>query len=139
MRQFGIDLYDQWTAMWNGDGTLAERIMASEFRLRYAQAGTEAFDDIRHRDQLTDVIAGWHRKRTGLRFTAEGIPVVDLDPSDGPAPSGRVARPYRATFTDESGRTVARSGTDVLAFTDGLITEVWSVSSGAAGRTFYRP
>ncbi|WP_405942637.1 hypothetical protein [Streptomyces sp. NBC_00207] len=137
VRQFGIHTYNQWTAMWNGDLDLAEKIMAPEFVLRYAQAGTEAFDDVRTPQQLADIIAAWHRQRRGLRFVAEGAAVVDLTLVDG-APTGLVARPYLASVTDEDARTVARSGTDTLRITNGLISEVWSVSSGPAGRTFYR-
>ncbi|MET9693958.1 hypothetical protein ABZY81_36940 [Streptomyces sp. NPDC006514] len=141
VRQFGIHTYDRWTAMWNGDLDLAAKIMAPEFVLRYAQAGTEAFDDVRTPQQLADIIAAWHRERRGLRFVAEGAPVVDLALVDG-APTGLVARPYLASYlasvTGEDARTVARSGTDTLRITDGLISEVWSVSSGSAGRTFYR-
>ncbi|AUY53365.1 nuclear transport factor 2 family protein [Streptomyces sp. CB01881] len=137
LRRFGIEAYDRWTAMWNGDTGLAAEIMAPEFTLRYAQAGTEAFDEARTPDQLAELVAGWHRFRSGIKFVAEGTAVVDLTLVDG-RPSGLVARPYLATFTDEQGRPVARSGTDTLRITDGLISEVWSVSSGAAGRTFYR-
>ncbi|GGX60737.1 hypothetical protein GCM10010324_01680 [Streptomyces hiroshimensis] len=137
MREFGIGLFEQWTAMWNGDSALADRIMAPEFRLRYAQAGTESFDDVRRPAQLVEVIAGWHRARPGLRFAAEGVAAVDLVLADG-APSGRVARPYRAAFTEADGSTVARSGIDMLGVSGGLITEVWSVSGGVGGRMFYR-
>ncbi|MFE1413354.1 hypothetical protein ACFW6F_21480 [Streptomyces sp. NPDC058746] len=139
LRQFGVDVYDRWTAMWNGDTALAERIMAPRFTLRYTQAGTEAFDDVTTPDRLAATIAAWHGTRAELRFTAEGLAVVDLEPGAAAAPpSGAVARPYLASFTAEDGSTVARSGTDTLRIADGLITEVWSVSSGAAGRTFYR-
>ncbi|GGR14487.1 hypothetical protein GCM10010219_19120 [Streptomyces netropsis] len=137
LRRFGVGTYDRWTAMWNGDVGLAEEIMAPEFTLRYAQAGTEAFDDVRTPRQLADIITSWHRSRPGLRFAAEATAVVDLGFVDG-APAGLVARPYVASFADQDGRTVARSGTDTLRVTGGLITEVWSVSSGAGGRTFYR-
>ncbi|MFG2974985.1 nuclear transport factor 2 family protein [Streptomyces sp. NPDC048331] len=137
VRRSGIDVYDRWTAMWNGDLDLAEKIMAPEFVLRYAQAGTEAFDDVRTPRQLADIIAVWHREHRGLRFVAEGAAVVDLALVDG-TPTGLVARPYLASFTGEDSRTVSRSGTDTLRITDGLISEVWSVSSGSAGRTFYR-
>ncbi|MEU1311162.1 hypothetical protein ABZ419_20045 [Streptomyces cinnamoneus] len=138
MRQFGVELYDRWTAMWNGDTGLAGEIMAPEFRLRYAQAGTGAFDDVRRPAELADVIAGWHRQRPGLQFLAEGPAVVDMDGYDGTAaPEGIVARPYLASFTGDDGQVVSRSGTDILRFSGGRITEVWSVSSGAGGRTFY--
>ncbi|WP_371494410.1 ester cyclase [Kitasatospora sp. NBC_00374] len=137
MRAFGIGLFDRWTAMWNGDLDLVNEIMAPEFVLRYAQAGTDAFDEIRTPQQLAETVAAWHKSRTGLLFAAEGTATVDLAPADG-APTGLVARPYLASFAAEDGGKVARSGIDILRVSDGLIVEVWSVSSGAAGRTFYR-
>jgi hypothetical protein len=136
LREFGTEMFDRWTAMWNGDLELAGKIMAPAFRLRYAQQGTEAFDDVRTPAELAAVIAAWHTRRGALRFSAEGIAVVDLVPGDG-GPSGRVARPYLADLTDDTGQSLSRSGTDILGITDGLITEVWSVSSGVNGRTFY--
>ncbi len=137
LRALGVDIYDRWTAMWNGDAAIADRLMAPEFTLRYAQAGTEAFDDVHTPRQLAAVIAGWHSSRPGLCFAAEGPAVVDLRLADG-APAGLVARPYVASFTAEDGTIVARSGTDTLRVDGGRIAEVWSVSSGAGGRTFYR-
>jgi hypothetical protein len=77
------------------------------------------------------------RHPPGIRFSAEGEPAVDLEWSDG-GPHGRVARPYLAVFVDSSRQTIARSGIDMLSVQGGRIAEVWSVSSGAAGRTFYR-
>lgn len=137
IRELGSGIYDRWTAMWNGEVALAEEIMAEDFTLRYAQAGTEAFDDARSPRRLADIITAWHHRRPGLRFTPEGTAVVDLTLVDGEA-TGLVARPYHASFTGEDGRTVSRSGTDTLRITNGLISEVWSVSSGAGGRTFHR-
>ncbi|MER7755911.1 hypothetical protein [Kitasatospora sp. NPDC097643] len=137
LRQVGIEIYDRWTAMWNGETGLAEQIMAPDFTLRYTQANTEAFDEVRTPEQLAGVVARWRASRQELDFAAEGEAVVDLAEVDGVV-SGLVARPYRASFTDDEGAVVARSGTDTLRITGGLITEVWSVSSGAAGRTFYR-
>lgn len=63
---------------------------------------------------------------------------MDLGRGGDGAPAGLVARPYAARFTAEDGTAVARSGTDTLRVEGGRITEVWSVSSGAGGRTFYR-
>ncbi|WP_328929789.1 ester cyclase [Streptomyces sp. NBC_00190] len=137
VRKLGVRIYDQWTAMWNGDVHLAEEIMAPEFTLRYAQAGTEAFDDARTPAQLADIIAAWRQSRRELRFAAEGVAVVDLALVGG-VPAGLVARPYLASYTTEEGQTVARSGTDTLRVSNGFISEVWSVSSGVGGRIFYR-
>ena len=78
----------------------------------------------------------WHGYRPGIRFSAEGQAAVDLVLEDG-QPCGRVARPYLAVSRDASGAEVARSGIDLLSLSAGRIVEVWSVSSGAQGRTFY--
>ncbi len=137
MHAFGIGLSDQWTAMWNGDLGLVDEMMAPEFVLRHAQAGTDAFDGIRTPPQPAETVAAWHRSHDGLLFTAEGTAVVDLTPAGG-GPTGSVARPYLARFAGERGGETARSGIDILRVSAGLIVEVWSVSSGAGGRTFHR-
>jgi hypothetical protein len=137
LRAFGVDLFDRWTAMWNGDLAIAPRIMAPEFTLRYAQAGTEMIDGVHTAAALAELVKRWHALRPGIEFTAEGEAAVDLAYVDG-QPAGRVARPYLAVFVDAAGQTIARSGIDMFAVRDGRIVEVWSVSSGSAGRTFYR-
>lgn len=137
LRKAGTGIYDDWTALWNGDTGVAGKIMAPYFTLRYTQANTEPFDDIHTPSQLADVIKAWRAKRGDLRFAPEGTTVADLELVDGTL-HGLVARPYLAVFTGDDGTEVARSGTDTLRIEGGLITEVWSVSSGAAGRTYYR-
>ena len=88
--------------MWNGDLTVAQQIMATDFTLRYAQANTEMIDDVRTPDAMAALVARWHGLRPGIRFSAQGEAAVDLDCVDG-APSGRVARPYLAVFVDPAG------------------------------------
>jgi hypothetical protein len=136
VREIGVRMIDLWTALWNGDLDVADRIMAPEFRLRYAQPGVDVFDHIRDRPQLTEKIAWWHGYRPGLRFAPEGDAVVDLELRDG-VPHGKVATPYLARYTDDAGRELRISGIDMLRIENGRITEVWSVSGGSAGRAFY--
>ncbi|MFB4314859.1 hypothetical protein [Actinomadura sp. 21ATH] len=136
VREIGARMFDLWSAMWNGDQGLADQIMAPEFRLRYAQPGADEFDGIRRRDQLTEKIEGFRRERSGLSFAAEGEAVVDLELRDG-LPNGKIARPYLACFTDETGRDLRISGIDMLRIENGLIAEVWSVSGGRSGRAFW--
>jgi len=135
-REIGIEVYDRWAAMWNGDLSLADKIMAPGFRLRYAQPGADVFDDITRPAELAALIAEFRAARNELRYAPEGEAVVDLELIDGEA-TGMVARPYGSTQLDENGREVTISGTDVLRLENGLITEVWSVSGGRAGRPFY--
>jgi hypothetical protein len=136
LRAFGIELFDRWTAMWNGEVGIAQAIMAPRFTLHYAQANSERIDDVHTPEALAELVRFWHGYRANLRFRAEAEVAVDLALVNG-APEGRVARPYLAVFTDAGGQVVARSGIDLLRVEAGRIAEVWSVSSGAAGRTFY--
>ena len=136
MHALGVSLFDRWTEMWNGNAALASAIMAPSFTLHYAQANTERFDQVHAPEALAEVVQIWHGYRPGIRFSAEAEAVVELELLvDGAA--GKVARPYLAVFTDPQGQVVARSGIDLLRISAGRIVEVWSVSSGAAGRTFY--
>jgi hypothetical protein len=137
LRLAGSAVYDRWTALWNRDPTVGAGLLAPTLTLRYAQAGSEAFDEVRTPEALVALIEAWHVRRGGtLRFEAEGVPVVDVR-RDEVGVTGLVARPYRVTHVAADGTTTARSGTDVLRVEDGRIAEVWSVSSGASGRTFY--
>lgn len=135
IRTTGIGLFDRWTAYWNEDYS-QEEIMAPHLTLHYAQAGGERFDDIHTPQQMTEIIKAWHTMRKNIVFKPEGECVVDLVQSDTGV-SGMVARPYFVAFDGEESSRVCRSGTDILKFSDSRIVEVWSVSSGAQGRTFY--
>ena len=135
LRAAGIALFDRWTELWNGNTALASVIMASHFTLHYAQANTEKFDDAHTPEALAALIQSWHEYRPGIRFSAEANCVVDLEQTPAGL-RGNVARPYLAAFVDPQGQMVARSGIDLLRVDGGRIVEVWSVSSGAAGRTF---
>jgi hypothetical protein len=132
LRQFGIDVFDRWTAMWNRE-LPAEKVMAPEFTLRYAQKGADAINETRTPAEFEATLDAWHQANPGTRFTPDGTAAVDLTPNPA-GPTGIVARPYLATRTVD-GATGAVSGTDMLRLVDGLIVEVWSVS--AAGRPFY--
>ncbi|MFE3188265.1 hypothetical protein ACFXHA_04600 [Nocardia sp. NPDC059240] len=134
MRDYAIDLFERWTAMWNGDLTLAEEIMAAEFTLRYAQPGAEIYDDIHTPAAFAAQIDKFRGEVPGLEYRSQGEPVVEMTD----ARTGFIARPYGARIVGADG-TVARdlSGTDILKFENGQIIEVWSVSGGLVGRSFY--
>lgn len=136
LHDVGVRIYDRWTALWNQNLDLAADIMASQFKLRYAQAGGEAFDAISRPAELARLIEAWHRERPGMVFKAEGPVLVNLTDTNGRV-QGLVARPYLVRFCVGDDETIERSGTDILAVLDGLISEVWSVSGGLQGRTFY--
>ncbi len=132
MQYSGIEVFDRWTAMWNGELALAERIMAPRFTLRYAQPGAEIYDGIHEPDAFARQIAEFRRALPGQRFEVQGEAVVDLDDRG----TGLVARPYGSRRPSADGETVV-SGTDILRLADGVIVEVWSVSGGMRGRPYY--
>jgi hypothetical protein len=136
LKQIGVQIFDQWTDLWNKNLALSEQLLASRLSLHYTQAGTEAFDEIHTPAQLCEMIKFWHQKRSRIIFKTEGEPVIDLIENDEGI-SGLVARPYHVSFVDENEARIARSGVDILKIAKGKIQEVWSVSSGALGRTFY--
>lgn len=133
MRDFGIELFEQWTDMWNLNLALVERIMAPEFTLRYAQPGGDVYDHIHDPEALATQVEVFHGQVPGVRFSSDGLPVVEMDDSR----TGIVARPYRATITAADGAERVLHGTDILRAENGLIVEVWSVSGGPGGRSFY--
>lgn len=133
MHAAGIELFDKWADMWNGDFRLMDEIMAAEFTLRYAQPGASAYDRIRDRPAFIAQIAEFREQRRDLRFAPQGSAVVDMDESG----TGSVASPYSARYTGAEGVTIDVSGIDILRTTGGFITEVWSVSGGPGGRSFY--
>lgn len=137
-RREGAEAFDRWTALWNREPVIPDELLAPDLTLRYTQAGSEPFDEVRTPAQLVALVDAWHAGRGGtLEFAAEGMPVVDVVPDDGGV-TGLVARPYLVTHTPTGGTPTSRSGVDVLRLERGRIAEVWSVSSGAQGRVFYR-
>lgn len=134
-RKFSIDLFDRWTQLWNRKFELAPDLLAPALALHYAQAGAELFDAIRTPEQLLSAIRHWHELKPGILFEVEGEPCVDAVQT-GDSYSGMIARPYNVSLVNADNETVWRSGTDILKFRDGLICEVWSVSSGKEGRSF---
>ncbi|WP_040807999.1 nuclear transport factor 2 family protein [Nocardia concava] len=133
MRDYGIELFTRWTNLWNGDLDLVDEIMAPEFTLRYAQPGASDFDEIRDRAALAAKIDKFRAERPGLEYSTQGVPVVEMTD----ARSGIVARPYGARIVQDGIVVRDLSGTDILRFENGQIVEVWSVSGGAEGRSFY--
>src|SRR5690348_6671613 len=116
MRDFALEMFDRWTALWNGDLALVDEIMAPEFTLRYAQPGASDFDEIRDRAGLAAMIDKFRAERPGLVYSAQGVPVAETTD----ARSGIIARPYGAKIVAADG-TVVRdlSGTDILRFENG--------------------
>jgi hypothetical protein len=135
IRKQGEQLWANWTAMWNGDPALAEKIVAPGF---WAHTTLEVAIDPREvRDAAA--VAGWVRSfRQGFErlvyTTAEG-PFVDVERGvimcnwfvDG-VYAGRTNRPG-----DVAGAVFRKAGLDMLAFRDGRVTECWTLSGDITG------
>lgn len=118
--QTGIQLWNQWTRMWNERPELAREIVASEFALHLTTPGTV--------DQTTitspESVLAWvhsHRARfKRLTFDTRVGPFVDVV-------KGVVAGPWYADLNID-GKDGWACGMDTIAFHAGKITEYWTLS-----------
>ncbi|WP_368497646.1 nuclear transport factor 2 family protein [Herbiconiux sp. A18JL235] len=110
--------------MWNGDGTIARRICAADFRIHFAVTevdGSTPADDIRSADDFATYLDWWHGQHPGVVFTAIA------DAIDG--------RHGRLLWDTEAGE-LHIGGVDVFDFDgDGRVTRVWSVGGQRSMRS----
>jgi hypothetical protein len=125
--RLGLDLWQRWTALWNGDLALAERLLSPGFRIHFGNVVSVDTDALRGPGDLVAFIAEHRAQLPGIRYEPDGPPIVAFDVVAG-VPTGRFAARWIVRRTDDTGRPVQKSGIDVLAVTDGRITGVWSVT-----------
>jgi hypothetical protein len=104
----------QWTALWNGDLAIAERILSPDFRIHFGAALPQT-DAIHDPAGMAGFIGRWRATHEGILFSVRGAPVVE---------PGRLAMLWDVTHPSGA----VKSGIDVLALRDDLIAEVWSVT-----------
>ncbi|MEU6211132.1 nuclear transport factor 2 family protein [Streptomyces sp. JL4002] len=121
-REAGTRLVEGWTALWNGDVALAERILAPGFRLHFADDfdGTGSAATFGQEELMAFISANGHAL-TGLTFAADAAPLVDPE-------RGEMACRWIESQDGGRGETVVRSGIDMFAVTDGRISSVWSLT-----------
>jgi hypothetical protein len=118
----GITLFERWTALWNGDFADPERFLSPDFRIRFGNDPDDEDTDTLHGPQaIVDCIAAFRASQPGLRYAAEGTPLVDTG-------LGGVASRWYVTGQDDSGIAVAKSGIDLFQVEEGRIVTVWSVT-----------
>jgi hypothetical protein len=126
--RLGVDLWDRWAALWNGDLSLAGQLLSPGFQIHFgntiASADTDRF---RGPQDLAAFIADHRAALPGVRYESDGAPIIALDVIDG-VPMGRLAARWTVQRVDGTGRLIRRSGIDVLAVAGGRITGVWSVT-----------
>jgi hypothetical protein len=125
--RLGLDLWQRWTALWNGDLALADQLLSPGFRIHFGNAVSVDTDTLRGPADLVAFIAQHRAQLPGVRYEPDGPPIVAFEVVTG-VPAGRFAARWTVRRTDGTGRPVRKSGIDMLAVTDGRITGVWSVT-----------
>jgi hypothetical protein len=132
-RQLGTRLWEQWTAMWNGDLALAERIVTDDFRIHFGSQESLHTERLRGPNQLAGFI-GEHRAgyRT-ITYRTDVGPIVDLHRGADGTVSGHVACRWLVdaeadTDADAAGGPVTKGGIDVLRVVGDRVAETWSVT-----------
>ncbi|MFI6602469.1 hypothetical protein ACIBHX_39980 [Nonomuraea sp. NPDC050536] len=114
-------LWNDWTNLWNGDLSLAERIIADRLTVHsHAAAPVGDPDSVTDRHGLVEWI-GQVRASLGPDLTYHTSVGPFLD-------DGHLSCRWLATFTGEDGAQLTKGGIDVLRLEGDLITEVWTVT-----------
>jgi predicted ester cyclase len=119
------DLWKRWVALWNGDLTQADTIIAPNFVAHFAPAGSSPAE-VRGPDGLKQWISGITATFTDYSFTTAVGPLVD-----GTMLAGRWV--FRATYQGGMpgaspaavGKAIEYAGMDMLRVSDGKIVEYW--------------
>lgn len=122
-RDHASSLFDQWTALWNGELALAPRILTPGFRIRFGGVPAGDTDAFRGPDDLAPYIAAFRDRypAPGPRYAVDGTPVVDTG-------TGHVVARWTVDVPDPEGAVVTKSGIDMLALDGGRIAAVWSIT-----------
>jgi len=121
--EMGLRLWADWTEMWSGRTELARQLVAARFRLHLPLPNS--VDPATITDPAS--VERWvtaHRARFGrLRFHYDRGPFVD-------SVAGIVAGPWWAdSVLDGKARLVC--GMDTIAFSEGKISEYWTLAKEA--------
>jgi hypothetical protein len=112
----GTDVFDRWTALWNGGFDLADDLIAPDFRVHFAGANAAAPGNAVRDPAAFVAFIKAHREATpNLTYRTDGPPIVE---GDRTASTWSVRRPDGP----------AVSGIDVLRLVDGKVAEAWSVT-----------
>jgi hypothetical protein len=126
--ELGVDLWDRWTALWNGDLTIGPDILAPDFRIHFGGVieGADT-DGFRGPADLTAFIGAFRQRYERLSYRTAVGPIADVRAVEGAA-AGHVACRWLADSTDLAGVSSTKGGIDILRLADGRIAEVWSVT-----------
>jgi hypothetical protein len=112
----GTEVFDRWTALWNGGFDVADDLIARDFRIHFAGANAAA---------RGNVVRGPAAFAAFIRAHREAVPDLTYR-IDGP-PIGERDRMVSIWSVRQPGG-LAVSGIDVLQLADGKVVEAWSVT-----------
>lgn len=116
----GLRLWADWTTMWNGRPELARALVAPRFCLHLTSPSPTPEASVTDPASTEAWVRAHREKFEKLTFHTTAGPFVDVS-------AGIVAGPW---FADVVVGGVASSvcGMDTIAFSEGLITEYWTMS-----------
>ncbi|MFD3703270.1 nuclear transport factor 2 family protein [Nocardia sp. NPDC058658] len=113
-----------WTELWNTDPDIAHRLLADDFRLRFASEQTrESTDPLRGPAELAAFVTGFRAQRPGVRFVVDSAAVGTLDA----AGTGMFA----VRWHSEDAGVPAHGGIDLFDAVGGRLRQIWSVGGTA--------
>lgn len=124
-REVAVELVEGWLALWNGDLSQAEGVLAPDFRTHAAVTGGGDGSEINGAQGLADWVANTRLAMPDLLFTVQVGPIIQGD---------QVALRWRARGTyaggipgaaAPAGTGIDFTGTDVLLIADGRLSEYW--------------
>ncbi len=115
----GQQLWTDWTALWNGDLAVAERLVTDDFRAHFGRDIPTA-DDLRGPSELATFIGTFRAGYQSLRYHTDVGPIVD--PVGGYVSCRWIADLQQGGTPDRHG------GIDILRIAGDRVAEVWSVT-----------
>ncbi|GLY64244.1 ester cyclase [Amycolatopsis taiwanensis] len=117
-------LWEKWTALWNGDLSQAEQVLATDFTLHVAVVGADE-GTVQGTQGLVDWISLLRTLLGGPTFTVQVGPLIDGDLLCG---RWQIQGHYAGGMpgaTAAPGTPIAFTGTDILRVDNGLLAEYW--------------
>jgi len=120
-------LYEPWGALWNGDLSLTDKIIAEDFVAHAAPITGTGPDQARGREALNAWVSGIHAILPDLSFVLDVGPIAD---ERHMVVRWKARGTYGGGFPGASpeavGREVTFTGTDTLRIADGMLAEYWA-------------
>jgi hypothetical protein len=121
----GIELWKEWTEMWNGRPELALELVAPSFRLHLVTPSEQDQLTVDNPEAVRQWVARHCARFEAIRFRFGVGPFVDER-------AGVVSGPWHTEHVRD-GKPGWACGIDILMFRDRKITDYWTLSKPADG------